>query len=317
MGARRPGRSCASFREPPSRCRPRWPGLRPPARCSANTGRSCCSRGLPSPRSPIRGAGAYLRSRAPWITIAVGLVALVPHLVWLYQQRVDICLRAGIASRHRLDVAAVGPELRRRRAAPMPPLPVLIAVVAAPTVARGAGRYALAARCPTGGLSSLHSRRRWCCRRSPPSRPQSLAVSLWSIGGLTLLPVVLLSSPSVTLSRSAVRRIRRSRDCRSVDALLASPIVAHRHSPSGSEQLRRSLSAGGAGGRTGLAATRPMRRCRFSAATTICSTAVRSIFRTPPRTFEIVSPDATPWTSEADVARSASRWCVPTIMRCA
>ena len=39
---------------------------------TANTGRSSCSRGSASPRSPTSGARAYFRSAAPWVTIAVG-----------------------------------------------------------------------------------------------------------------------------------------------------------------------------------------------------------------------------------------------------
>ena len=43
--------------------------------------------------------------------------------------------------------------------------------------------------------SSSPSSCRCCCRSSPQSSPRSEIVSLWTIGGMTLLPVVLLSSP--------------------------------------------------------------------------------------------------------------------------
>jgi hypothetical protein len=51
-------------------------------------------------------------------------------------------------------------------------------------------------------------------------------VSLWAIGGMTLLPVVLLSSPRIAVPRVAAIRILAIAVCFPVLAVLAAPIVA-------------------------------------------------------------------------------------------
>src|SRR5262249_61778892 len=51
-------------------------------------------------------------------------------------------------------------------------------------------------------------------------------VSLWAIGGMTLLPVVLLSSPRIVIPRIAAIRILAIAICFPVLAVLAAPIVA-------------------------------------------------------------------------------------------
>ena len=116
---------------------------------------------------------------------------------------------------------------------------------------------------PTWRARPATRRCRWCSPRSPPGRsarrcatrlwptaperrlvvlafalplalPLLLAVaareqvvSLWSIGSMTLLPVVLLSSPAVTLPSIAVRRIVGIALAFPLIALAASPLIAY------------------------------------------------------------------------------------------
>ena len=67
---------------PPARrgARRGWARRRP---CTANTGRCSCCSGSASPRSPTAGARPISARAAPWVTIAVGALALAPHAAWL------------------------------------------------------------------------------------------------------------------------------------------------------------------------------------------------------------------------------------------
>ena len=51
-------------------------------------------------------------------------------------------------------------------------------------------------------------------------------VSLWAIGGMTLLPVILLSSPRVLISRTAALRMLGAAVALPLLAILAAPFVA-------------------------------------------------------------------------------------------
>ena len=51
--------------------------------CTASTGRSSCCSGLGVAALIDPRRAAYFRSPAPWVTIAVGALALAPHVAWL------------------------------------------------------------------------------------------------------------------------------------------------------------------------------------------------------------------------------------------
>ncbi len=98
---------------------------------------------------------------------------------------------------------------------------------------------------------------------------KSLAVSLWSIGSMTLLPVVLLSSPYADIPRAALRRILGIVIAVPLMALIASPVVAmmtHRHSY---REARGLLSSGRAGRVSRHGAERPTNRSGSMRAMTI------------------------------------------------
>ena len=166
----------------------------------------------------------YFRSAAPWVTAMVGFAALVPYLLWLSENRSTFAyalkshpgtvleaLRAGLgyiigaialaALPLIITIAVVRPTRAILADTFWPPQPerrlVVVAFIAPlllPTIAAVA--------------------------------TQSLPASLWNIGGMTLLPIVLLSSSRAEMPRAALRRILGIAIAVPFVALLASPIVA-------------------------------------------------------------------------------------------
>src|SRR5215469_15603240 len=137
--------------------------------------------GLAALADPRR--AAYLRSAAPWLTIAAGIVGLAPHLAWLYANHFtpfDYAMESHAATAWAALRSGLGYVLGAGGYLAVPPL---VAAVAA----------------------------------------REEVVSLWAIGGMTLFPVVLLSSPQVTIPRADARRI--------LALALAAPIVALALSP--------------------------------------------------------------------------------------
>jgi hypothetical protein len=159
----------------------------------------------------------YFRSGAPWVSIAVGILALAPHAVWLaanHFSAFDYALsthRAGIGAAVLAAVGFVAGALAYMA------LPTLLA-------------FAEARSSPAAILDTL-----W----PPPSDRRLVAlvfwapllvagvagiaagseiVPLWAMPALTLMPVVLLSSPLVVLSGPALSRI--------IAVALALPIAA-------------------------------------------------------------------------------------------
>jgi hypothetical protein len=131
----------------------------------------------------------------------------------------------------------------------------------------------------------------------------SNAVSLWGIGGMTLLPIVLLSSPDVTVPRAALRRILGIAIVFPLIALLASPIISamiHRKGLDNHTAHYRLVAQ---------AVEQEWRRVTAAPLRIVGSYnnllfGSSFYFRDTPKTFEIVTPQVTPWTTEADIAQS-------------
>ena len=148
----------------------------------------------------------YLRSSAPWITIAVGGLAIAPHLAWIVANDFapfTYAVTAHQATRESAIMSALGfvAGVAGYMAAP-----VVLALRRGAAEPARARRYALAGRAgaPAGagrvpGAAAAAGARR--------GRGQVEIVSLWQMGAMTLLPVVLLASPLVTVSRAAAVRL--------------------------------------------------------------------------------------------------------------
>jgi 4-amino-4-deoxy-L-arabinose transferase-like glycosyltransferase len=149
----------------------------------------------------------YFRSAAPWITIAVGSLALAPHAAWLITH--DFVPFSYATSVHGSSSVAHTVLAAFRY------LLVSVAYISAPLLIVAALRPS-AASLADMALPSTPQRRLaaaafWAVLLLPLLGPiaQTRVQALWSMAAVTLLPVMLLSSPLLILSRSAADRVLR------------------------------------------------------------------------------------------------------------
>jgi hypothetical protein len=127
--------------------------------------------------------------------------------------------------------------------------------------------------------------------------------SLWAIGGMTLLPVVLLSSPRITLAAPAARRIVGIAVAFPLIALAASPLVAfviHREGVTNHAAHYR-LLAQAVEKAWSEATDRPLRVIG-----SYNNLLYGTLFYLPKEVapLEIVTPGLTPWIDETEVNRT-------------
>jgi 4-amino-4-deoxy-L-arabinose transferase-like glycosyltransferase len=169
---------------------------------------------------------SYFRSSAPWLTSAVAIAVLGPHLLWLWQHNfapfeyaidkhvahtfVDTAFKAGsylVGSVAYVAVPIIFVLLAAR------PDPATIAEMALPTdVERRLVAAAFWAPLLLPILAALAS--------------NIDLTSLWSMSAWTLLPIVLLSPPQVKLSPLDLRRILALAVAAPVAMLIAAPVIA-------------------------------------------------------------------------------------------
>ncbi len=143
---------------------------------------------------------AYFRSPAPWVTIAVGALALAPHAAWLigndFAPFSYAVVTHGAASLATTMVAVLG-YVAGSVAYVAVPLAIVF-LVARPN--RDAVKDMAWPRAPERRLAALAF---WAVLLAPAVIAPVLGVrlvSLWSMSAWTLLPVMLLSSPRVSIS---------------------------------------------------------------------------------------------------------------------
>jgi hypothetical protein len=243
----------------------------------------------------------YFTSAAPLVTVGAGVVVLSPHLVWLYLH----------------DFGTFGYALESH------PGTVFEAFVSGVGYMAGALGYAvvpilltgIAAKPAPADIADMlwpgDPRRRLpaIVFILPLALPALMAVvtsekvvSLWAIAGMTLLPVVLLSSPGIVIPRMAAIRILAIAVSFPVLAVLAAPVVAVVTHLNGTPNYgtQYSLVAEAARKVWRDATDRPLRLVG-SYDNVLNGTAF--YFPDRPSTFEIVNPNLTPWTDEARIAR--------------
>src|SRR5262249_25489953 len=147
------------------------------------------------------------RSSAPWATVAAGLLGLSPHIAWLYANDFTPFTYAMETHPGTLVESLRSGLAYVAGAAAYVALPVVLAPLAAWPLSFAGLRDTVWPAAPAQRLVLL-------AFALPLVLPILLAVaareqviSLWSIGSMTLLPVVLLASPAVTIPNGAVRRI--------------------------------------------------------------------------------------------------------------
>jgi 4-amino-4-deoxy-L-arabinose transferase-like glycosyltransferase len=176
---------------------------------------------------------AYFRSPAPWITVAVGAIAMAPHLYWLWQS--DFAPFTYAMTIHGEKpligtiVAALGYLLGSLGYVALPVLLVLAA-------ARPDRTTLTDMVWPADTERRLAAAAFW----APFLLPALGAVasgaeitSLWSMSAWTLLAVLLLSSPRMTWREIDTRRVVLTAAALPVVLLLASPLIAILTRPSG------------------------------------------------------------------------------------
>jgi len=155
--------------------------------------------GLAALADPRR--AAYFRSAAPWVTVAVGALALAPHAAWLvandfapFSYAVVVHGASSLVS----TLGAVGGYLAG--SVGYVAIPLIIVYFAARPVSATVRDMAWPAQ-PQRRLAALAF---WAVLLTPALVAPFTGVrltSLWTMSAWTLLPVMLLSSPQVTISR--------------------------------------------------------------------------------------------------------------------
>jgi 4-amino-4-deoxy-L-arabinose transferase-like glycosyltransferase len=176
---------------------------------------------------------AYFKSPAPWITVIVGLVVLSPHLVWLKQHDfAPFTYAMGIHGDKPFVgtvVAALGYLGGSVAYIAVPLIAVAIIILRSSPRKRGPSASMVDVVWPADTERRLAALAFW----GPFLLPVVGALlsgteitSLWSMPAFTLLPVLLLSSPDVTLREVDTRRILGLAVVVPLIALIASPVIA-------------------------------------------------------------------------------------------
>jgi len=169
---------------------------------------------------------AYFRSAAPWITAAVGLVVLSPHLIWLVRNDFAPFSYAvvvhGAKPFAETVVAALG---YLAGSAGYVAVPVIIALAA--------GRPSRATLADMAWPADADRRLMAAAFWAPLLLPVLGALasgtditSLWSMSAWTLLPVLLLSPPGMTIAAIDTRRLLAFAVVLPLVMLIASPVIA-------------------------------------------------------------------------------------------
>lgn len=168
----------------------------------------------------------YFRSPAPWITVAVGLVALAPHLAWLAQNdfapfsyAVALHGEKTFADALLSSVGYLGGSLAYV-AVPL----IIVAAMAWPNLKTFADMA-----WPADDERRLAAAAFWAPFLLPVAGAlvdRSVITSLWSMSCWTLLPVLLMSPPALAVRAIDTRRILIAAAALPVVMLIASPAIA-------------------------------------------------------------------------------------------
>ena len=179
---------------------------------------------------------SFFRSPAPWIMAGVGLVVLAPHLWWLVDNRFPTFAYAAAHS---------APSFSQNLAATASYLAGCLGYIAAPLIASyWLLRPSSEALRDVALPADMHRRLVLFIQLALIVLPMPFAlamglriVPLWTMPAWTLLPIVLLASPLISVGREAVRRIVAGTALFTLAMLALAPAVAlaiHLTNPPGS-----------------------------------------------------------------------------------
>jgi len=256
--------------------------------------------GLAALADPRR--AAYFRSSAPWATIAAGLLGLAPHIAWLYANDFTPFTYAMETHPGTLIDSVRSGLAYVAGAAGYVAVPVLLAAIASwPNAA--AVRDTVWPETPERRLVLLAFALPLVLPLGFALAAHEQVISLWSIGSMTLLPVVLLSSPQIVFSKIAVRRILGFALAFPLIALAASPLIALVIHRQGVPNYSTHYSGVAQAVETAWAQTtdRPL---RFVGSYN--NLLYGALFYLPDGVspLEIVEPRVTPWIDETEVTRA-------------
>jgi len=173
-----------------------------------------------------RRRAGYFRSAAPWITVAVGLIAIAPHLAWLSQHFSEpfsyVMYVHGAKAFSATVIGVLGYLAGSFGYVAIP----LIVVLAAARPSRATMADML---WPADSERRLAAAAFWGPLLLPAAGALASGTeitSLWSMSAWTLLPVLLLSSPAVTIAATDTRRILVVAVAIPLAMLIAAPVIA-------------------------------------------------------------------------------------------
>jgi 4-amino-4-deoxy-L-arabinose transferase-like glycosyltransferase len=170
---------------------------------------------------------AYFRSAAPWVTIAVGAAAIAPHVVWLVRHDFEPFTYAFATHGGTEDSVLRSVVIYLGAAAGYIALPVLL-MLAASRPSRAALLDLLRPATPARQFVAMAY---WAPLLLPALAAPALSIALssvWSMSALTLMPVVLLSSPLLSLHRKAMLATVAVAAVAPLIMVVAAPVIAAR-----------------------------------------------------------------------------------------
>ena len=168
----------------------------------------------------------YFRSAAPWVTIAVGVILLAPHIVWLVQHDfipLTYALGAHGAKIFSQTLTAAGRYLAG--AAGYAAIPALL-MLAAVRPNKAALADMLMPKAPERRFVVVTF---WTTLLLPVSFSSVIEFDLnpiWSMTSLFMLPLILLSPPSLSINRQAVTAVTTLAAAIPLAMLAAAPVIA-------------------------------------------------------------------------------------------
>jgi 4-amino-4-deoxy-L-arabinose transferase-like glycosyltransferase len=244
----------------------------------------------------------YFRSAAPWVTVAVGAILFAPHVAWLAAHDFAPFTYAVVAHQSTLASAALSGFGFLLGVAGYLAAPVAISLV----VARPSFEGIADTIWPSGPERSF-ALIAFVAPLVLPAIAAMLAkveiVSLWAMSAMTLVPVLLLSSPLVTVPRRAAEWLLAAAIVFPMLMVIASPFIAiwiHREGvPNYATHYR--LLAQAIDKTWHESVNAPL---RFIGSYTNIVNGVSFYSADKPSTLDIVDPPSTPWSDAASVTRA-------------
>jgi 4-amino-4-deoxy-L-arabinose transferase-like glycosyltransferase len=173
----------------------------------------------------------YFRSPAPWVTIAVGALALAPHVAWLVANGFEPFSYAVLVHGGTSVMSALGAAIGYLAGSVGYVAVAVVFAILATRPSPAAARDSVWPATPERRLAAVAF---WATLLLPAlvAIPAEVRLtSLWSMPSWTLLPVMLLSSPLLAVDRQAAARILMVAVLFPLVMVAAAPaiaVVAHR-----------------------------------------------------------------------------------------